>query len=57
MDNDSGSSPAAGGCLLAICIVLGAVIGVIYNQISAGIVIGLAVGAVIAVGIWLRDRK
>jgi hypothetical protein len=57
MDNPPGSSPAAGGCLLAICIVVGAFIGVVYHQISAGIVIGIVVGAVIASGVWLRDRR
>jgi hypothetical protein len=56
MDNSNTSPPAAGGCLLAASIVVGAFVGVVYNQISAGIVIGVAVGAVIAVAIWLRDR-
>jgi uncharacterized membrane protein (UPF0136 family) len=57
MDNSSGSSPTAGGCLLAICVIVGAFIGVVYHQISAGIVIGVAAGAVIAVAVWLKDRS
>lgn len=56
MDNPSGSRPAAGGCLLALCVIVGAVAGVVYHQISAGIVVGVAAGAVLAVVVWLLDR-
>jgi len=57
MTNDPSPSPVGGGCLLALCIFVGAVLGVVFHQISAGIVIGAAAGALIATGLWWRDRK
>ncbi|WP_375426832.1 hypothetical protein [uncultured Sphingomonas sp.] len=47
---------AAGGVLVAIGTILGAVIGVSLQQPTLGIIIGVAIGAALAVVIWLRDR-
>lgn len=43
--------------MLAIAIMAGAVIGIVLRQPSAGLVIGIGVGAVIAAGLWLMDRR
>ena len=46
----------AGGVLLALGFTIGAVLGVLFGQPSAGFLIGGAIGAVLAASIWLRDR-
>lgn len=51
------SSPRAGGAAIALCAVLGVVVGTIAHQPSIGFVGGVAAGAAIAVAIWLRDRR
>ena len=57
MDDPRSSSRSAGGIVLAIAIMAGAVIGIVLRQPSAGLVIGIGVGAVIAAGLWLMDRR
>ncbi len=47
---------AAGGVLIAIGAIAGAVIGVARQQPTLGLIIGIAIGAALAVLIWLRDR-
>lgn len=49
-------TPLAGGFILAASIIAGAVIGASQGQPSAGLVIGAAVGILIALLIWWRDR-
>ena len=49
-------NPVAAGAPLALLIMAGALIGSIYGQPTIGILIGVAVGAVIAIGVWLKDR-
>ncbi len=44
------------GCLLAAAILLGAAIGLIVGQQTIGLLSGLAVGIVIAILLWWRDR-
>ncbi len=51
------TAPAAGGCLLALGVLGGAVIGVILHQISLGIVLGAAGGAIAATIVFLIDRR
>jgi len=46
----------AGGVLLALFIMAGAVIGTIMRQPSTGVLIGTGAGIAAAVAIWLRDR-
>ena len=50
-------TPLAGGFILAASIVAGTVIGANRGQPSAGLVIGAAVGVVVALLIWWRDRR
>jgi hypothetical protein len=54
MENES---PKSAGGPLAIAIILGALIGSIMHQPTIGVLAGIAVGTVVAVAIWLRDRK
>lgn len=56
MANSHPNTPMAGGCFLSLAIMLGVVIGFTQGQASLGFVIGLGVGLIIAVGVWLRDR-
>ena len=50
-------SPRAGGSLVALCVIAGAVIGVAFRQTSIGILVGAAVGAALAIWVWRHDRK
>jgi hypothetical protein len=47
----------AGGSILAIAIIAGTVAGVIVGQPSIGFLIGAGTGAVLAILLWLRDRR
>jgi hypothetical protein len=47
----------AGGIFIALGLLFGAIAGVVMDQPSAGMVIGLGIGAAIAVAVWLFDRK
>jgi F0F1-type ATP synthase assembly protein I len=47
----------AGGIFIAFGLLIGAIIGIAMDQPSAGTVIGMAIGTVIAVVIWIMDRK
>ncbi|MEY3634410.1 MAG: hypothetical protein RLZZ61_820 [Pseudomonadota bacterium] len=47
----------AGGIFIAFGLLIGAVIGVVMDQPSAGAVIGMAIGSMIAVLVWVMDRK
>ena len=49
-------TPVAGGALIALGAIAGAVIGLFRGQVTAGFLIGLAAGAAIALAIWLVDR-
>lgn len=50
-------SPQAAGSLLALSIIVGAVAGTILGQPSVGVVAGTAIGILISVVVWLRDRS
>ena len=49
-------SPSAGGALIALGAIGGALIGVVYSQPTLGFLTGLAAGIALAVLIWLRGR-
>jgi UDP-N-acetylmuramyl pentapeptide phosphotransferase/UDP-N-acetylglucosamine-1-phosphate transferase len=49
-------TPVAGGCLIAAGCVIGTLVGMKYHQSSLGILVGVGVGVVLAVLIWLRER-
>jgi hypothetical protein len=46
----------AGGFLLSISILIGAVVGAVKGEASFGFVIGAGVGITLAVLVWLIDR-
>lgn len=48
--------PLAGGVFLTIGAIGGVFVGRIWGQTSAGLLIGLALGAALSVAIWLRSR-
>ena len=51
------SSSPAGGVLIAIGAVLGAFIGLAYDQPTVGTLAGIAIGVVLALAIWWRTRE
>lgn len=51
------ASSMAGGIFIAIGMLAGAIVGVMINQPSAGMVVGLGLGIAVAVVIWLVDSK
>ena len=48
--------PRAGGALLAVSILIGAVAGVYLRQPSIGFIVGLGVGLMLVLAVWLFDR-
>jgi hypothetical protein len=50
-------NPRAGGCFLTICILVGFVAGLAIRDPLKGVLIGTAVGAALALGLWLVDRR
>ena len=50
------SGTQAGGAILALTIILGAVIGTVLGQSSIGVVAGTAIGIVAVLVVWQRDR-
>ncbi len=51
------STPAGGGIFLAIGMTVGAGIGLYLGQASAGLLIGLAAGAAIALAMMFAGRR
>lgn len=49
-------APRAGGAIIALGVVGGAIAGVAAGQPTAGVLIGLGASVAIAVLLWLRDR-
>ena len=47
----------AGGCFLMGTILLGFLGGVAIQDPIKGVLIGTAIGTIIAIGIWLADRR
>ena len=50
-------TPAAGGFFLVVAILAGFGLGLSHGRALEGSVIGLAVGTIIAVAVWLIDRS
>ena len=46
----------AGGCFLTVCIIAGLAGGILAGDAMKGVLIGTAVGALLALTIWLVDR-
>jgi hypothetical protein len=47
----------AGGCFLTLCILAGFPLGLAIGNPMKGILIGTGAGIVIAVALWLIDRR
>lgn len=57
MNRERKPAAQAGGSILAGAIIAGAIGGVIVGQPSIGVLAGTAVGILIALALWLRDRR
>ncbi len=60
MNKETGSRPTksqnGGGIFIALGALFGAVTGVFLGQPSIGLLAGFAIGVLIAVALWLKDR-
>jgi hypothetical protein len=57
MTRKSSTEPAAGGVLIAIGAVGGAVIGLFLGEPTKGFLLGIGAGIGMAIAIWLLDRR
>jgi hypothetical protein len=57
MNGRSNKGAQAGGSILAGCIIAGVIGGVILGQPSIGFLVGTGLGILIAILLWLRDRR
>jgi uncharacterized membrane protein (UPF0136 family) len=57
MNDPKKSDPRAAGGPLALAIIAGAVIGVLYQQSTLGLLVGSALGVAFAFAFWVFDRK
>jgi len=57
MARKSSSAPAAGGVLIAIGAVGGAVVGLFLGEPSKGFLLGIGAGIGMAIAIWLLDLR
>ena len=48
---------SGGGIFIVIAILIGTIVGAISGQPSIGVIAGAATGTLIALVIWLRDRR
>ena len=53
-ENDKG--PLAGGCLMCIALLAGALAGIYLGQPSIGVLAGFGTGLALLILIWLWDR-
>jgi hypothetical protein len=51
------SSTRAGGCFLAIFLILGFLFGLSIQNPLKGTLIGLGIGIVLAIAVWLIDSR
>jgi hypothetical protein len=49
-------SRSAGGAFIALAIFIGAAGGAYAGNATLGVLVGVVVGGIVAVSIWLRDR-
>jgi hypothetical protein len=47
----------AGGFIIAVTVIAGAIIGIRYGQPSIGLLIGGAVGAAVSIALFIWDRR
>lgn len=53
----SSPKPLAGGCFLTVCILVGFVLGLAIDDPMKGVIIGTGLGAALATGLWLINRR
>jgi hypothetical protein len=51
------NAPLAGGFLLSVALLTGALTGVFLGQPSIGFLVGAGIGLTLAILIWLLDRR
>lgn len=51
------STTKAGGCFLTLCILAGFPLGLALGNPMQGILIGTGAGIVVALAVWLLDRR
>jgi uncharacterized membrane protein len=51
------SKGMAGGFFIMIALLAGSIIGIIYDEPSMGMIIGFAIGVILAIAIWLIDSR
>ena len=51
------STTKAGGCFLTLCILAGFPLGLAIGNPMKGILIGTGAGIVLALAVWLLDRR
>ena len=56
-DTTKASTSKAGGCFLTLCILAGFPLGLALGNPMKGILIGTGAGIVVAVAVWLLDRR
>ena len=49
--------PVAGGCFLTFFILAGFFFGLAINDPMKGVIIGTGIGALLATGLWLINRR
>ncbi|MET0270608.1 MAG: hypothetical protein ABW173_09295 [Sphingomonas sp.] len=49
--------PRAAGVFIALSVIVGAIVGVVAGQPSAGVVVGAGAGIAVALAQWLIDRR
>ncbi|HEX5184404.1 MAG TPA: hypothetical protein VFW19_14805 [Allosphingosinicella sp.] len=54
---NAGRYRQAGGAILAIAIIAGTVAGTMVGQSSIGFLVGAGAGVLLAILIWLNDRR
>jgi len=52
-----GSSTRAGGCFLTLFLILGFFFGLSIRNPLKGVLIGLGIGAALAIAVWLIDLR
>jgi len=57
MEQHSGNASRAGGAIIALTVLVGAIGGASIGQPSLGTVIGTGVGTAIALALYLLDRR
>ncbi|WP_420145087.1 hypothetical protein [Sphingobium sp.] len=55
--NPTGKNPTGGGAIIAFLILAGTIGGGFLGQPSIGLLVGTAAGIIIAVAMWLLERR